>query len=50
MNEKTIKRLGLGFTVLGAIVSIGAGIIGKKSTEMEIAKQVEKQIADKLGK
>ena len=39
-----LKVSGIACTVLGAILSVASGIIDKKQTQVEIAKQVEEQV------
>ena len=39
-----LKISGIACTVLGAILSVADGIISQKTTEAEIARQVEEQV------
>lgn len=48
MNIKTIKKIGIGATVLGAVLSVVASWAGDKQTEALIDEKVTNKVNDIL--
>ena len=47
MNEKTLKMVGTGLTILGMGVQLAVGFIDGKKFDLKIAKEVSKQLNKK---
>ena len=43
-NEDLLKYVGVGLSVVGAIVSLASGLVSDKQLDIKIAKEVAKQI------
>ena len=43
-NEDVLKFVGVGLSVVGAIVSLASGLVSEKQLDIKIAKEVAKQI------
>ena len=43
-NEDVLKYVGVGLSVVGAIVSLASGLVSDKQLDIKIAKEVAKQI------
>ena len=43
-NEDLLKYVGVGLSVVGAIVSLASGLVSEKQLDIKIAKEVAKQI------
>lgn len=50
MNNKTVKILGVGLTIVGAVVNVAASFIGEKQQELKITEKVAEAIAKTNGK
>ena len=46
-NEDILKYVGVGLSVVGAIVSLASGLVSDKQLDIKIAKEVAKQIKNK---
>lgn len=46
-NEDVLKYVGVGLSVVGAIVSLASGLVSDKQLDIKIAKEVAKQIKNK---
>ena len=46
-NEDLLKYVGVGLSVVGAIVSLASGLVSDKQLDIKIAKEVAKQIEKK---
>ena len=46
-NEDLLKYVGVGWSVVGAIVSLASGLVSDKQLDIKIAKEVAKQIKNK---
>ena len=46
-NEDILKYVGVGVSVVGAIVSLASGLVSDKQLDIKIAKEVAKQIKNK---
>ena len=46
-NEDVLKYVGVGLSVVGAIVSLASGLVSEKQLNIKIAKEVAKQIKNK---
>ena len=46
-NEDLLKYVGVGLSVVGAIVSLASGLVSDKQLDIKIAKEVDKQIKNK---
>ena len=46
-NEDVLKYVGVGLSVVGAIVSPASGLVSDKQLDIKIAKEVAKQIKNK---
>lgn len=46
-NEDLLKYVGVGLSVVGAIVSLASGLVSDKQLDIKIAKEVAKQIKNK---
>ena len=46
-NEDVLKFVGVGLSVVGAIVSLASGLVSDKQLDIKIAKEVAKQIKNK---
>ena len=46
-NEDLLKYVGVGLSVVGAIVSLASGLVSDKQLDIKIAKEVSKQIKNK---
>ena len=46
-NEDVLKYVGVGLSVVGAIVSLASGLVSEKQLDIKIAKEVAKQIKNK---
>ena len=46
-NEDLLKYVGVGLSVVGAIVSLASGLVSDKQLNIKIAKEVAKQIKNK---
>lgn len=49
MNIKTIKKIGIGATVLGAVLSVVASWAGDKQTEALIDEKVTAKVTEALN-
>ena len=43
-NEDVLKYVGVGLSVVGAIVSLASSLVSEKQLDIKIAKEVAKQI------
>ena len=43
-NEDVLKWVGVGLSIVGAIVSLASGLVSDKQLDIKIAKEVAKQI------
>ena len=43
-NEDVLKYVGVGLSIVGAIVSLASGLVSDKQLDIKIAKEVAKQI------
>ena len=50
MNEKVIKGIGLGATLVGVAASLVSNWVGEKNLDSKIAKEVTKAVAEKATK
>lgn len=50
MNKKALNIVSLGLSIAGGIVSIVAGMIADKKTDIVIAEKVAEEVAKQLGK
>lgn len=46
-NEDVLKYVGVGLSVVGAMVSLASSLISEKQLDIKIAKEVAKQIKNK---
>ena len=46
-NEDVLKYVGVGLSIVGAIVSLASGLVSDKQLDIKIAKEVAKQIEKK---
>lgn len=46
-NEDVLKYVGVGLSVVGAIVSLASSLVSEKQLDIKIAKEVAKQIKNK---
>ena len=46
-NEDVLKYVGVGLSVVGAIVSLASGLVSDKQLDIKIDKEVAKQIKNK---
>lgn len=46
-NEDVLKYVGVGLSIVGAIVSLASGLVSDKQLDIKIAKEVAKQIKNK---
>ena len=48
MNEKVIKSIGMGLSVIGVAISITTNILEDKKLDLKIAKEVSKHLKKEL--
>ena len=46
-NEDVLKYVGVGLSIVGAMVSLASGLVSDKQLDIKIAKEVAKQIKNK---
>lgn len=46
-NEDVLKYVGVGLSVVGAMVSLASSLVSEKQLDIKIAKEVAKQIKNK---
>ena len=46
-NEDVLKYVGVGLSIVGAMVSLASSLVSEKQLDIKIAKEVAKQIINK---
>lgn len=46
-NEDVLKYVGVGLSIVGAMVSLASSLVSEKQLDIKIAKEVAKQIKNK---
>lgn len=50
MKKSIVKFIGLGFTILGALVGIGSSIVDDEKMKIEVKEEVSRQFAREKAK